>query len=117
SVASVLLGATVGLLIGTAVVHVCLMMVGGARQGFETTLRVLAFAQGSTAWLNVIPCVGPLAIFVWVIVLEVLGIMRAHETTGGKASLAIFLPIITIGICVVLCVALAVGVAVSAKGR
>ncbi len=117
AVASVVLGATIGLLIGAAVVHVCLMMVGGARQNFETTLRVLAFAQGSTAWLNVIPCVGPLAIFVWVVVLEIVGLSRAHETTGGKAALALFLPLIVIGICAVVVVVGVLGVAISAKGR
>jgi hypothetical protein len=117
SVAGVLLGATLGLLIGTAIIHVCLMMVGGARHGFETTLRALAFAQGSTAWLNVIPCAGPLVLVVWVLVLEIIGIARAHETTAGKAALAIFLPMIVAGICVAAVIAIAVAIAVSARGR
>lgn len=117
SVMFVLLGATVFLLIGTAITHVCLMMVGGAHQGFETTLRVLAFAQGSTAWLNIIPCAGPLMIFVWVIVLEINGLAQAHQTTSGKAALALFLPLIVIGVCAALFAAVVLGVLFSAKGR
>src|SRR5947207_15498895 len=37
----------IGLFIGSAIVHLCLMIVGGANQSFETTFRVLAFFQGS----------------------------------------------------------------------
>src|SRR5205823_3061163 len=36
----------IGLFIGAAVIHLCLMIVGGARKSFETTFRVLAFSQG-----------------------------------------------------------------------
>src|SRR3954466_12399829 len=37
----------IGLFIGSAIVHLCLMIVGGANQSFETTFRVLAFSHGS----------------------------------------------------------------------
>src|SRR5215813_6182360 len=35
------------LFIWSAIVHLCLMIVGGANQAFETTFRVVAFTQGS----------------------------------------------------------------------
>src|SRR6188472_3966058 len=48
------------LFIGSAIVHLCLMIVGGANQPFETTFRVLAFTQGSTGPLQIIPLCGGL---------------------------------------------------------
>jgi phage FluMu protein Com len=110
SVVGVLLGATLGLLIGSAIVHVSLMIVGGARQGFETTLRAVAFAQGATGWLNILPCFGPLIIVIWVIALEIIGIARAHETTLGKAALAVFLPMLVCGGIIAAIVVIALGV-------
>ena len=35
-----------GLFIGSGILHLCLMMVGGANRSFETTFRVLCFASG-----------------------------------------------------------------------
>jgi hypothetical protein len=43
----VIVAATLGALLAAAIYHVCLLMVGGARQGFETTFRVVSFVQGS----------------------------------------------------------------------
>src|SRR4029077_19607074 len=84
----------VGLFIGAAVVHVCLMIVGGAKQSFETTFRVLAFSQGSTGPLQMIPLCGGLIAGVWAIVCYCIGLARAHETDTGRAVLAVFLPLI-----------------------
>jgi hypothetical protein len=53
------------LFIGSAIVHLCLMIVGGANQSFETTFRVLAFSQGSTGPLQMIPICGGLISGVW----------------------------------------------------
>jgi hypothetical protein len=99
------IGATIGLMIGAAITHVALMIFGGANQQFETTLRVLGYAQGSTAWLNVIPC-GAVAAFVWTLVQEIVGLAQAHETTQGKAALAVLVPIVICLGCVAAVVAL-----------
>jgi hypothetical protein len=107
---TVALGATIGLFIGAAVIHVCLMIVGGANRQYETTLRVLGYAQGSTAWLNVIPC-GALVAFASVLVQEVVGLAKAHETTTTKSLLAIILPMIVCLGCAAICVAIFLGAA------
>jgi hypothetical protein len=83
-----------GLFIGGAIVHLCLMMVGGANKTFETTLRVLAFTQGSTGPLQMIPLCGGIIASVWAVVLNCIGLARAHETDTGRAVLAVFLPLI-----------------------
>jgi len=82
------------LFIGAGIVHLCLMIVGGANQPFETTFRVLAFTQGSTGVLQVIPVCGGLIAAVWGIVVNCIGLARAHETDTGRAVLAIFLPLV-----------------------
>jgi hypothetical protein len=77
-----------------ALVHVSLMLLGGAKKTFETTFRVIAFAQGSTAPLQLVPCCGGLIAMVWNIVANCIGIARAHEIDSGRATLAVLLPLI-----------------------
>ena len=84
----------IGLFIGAAIVHLCLMIVGGANKSFETTFRVLAFSQGSTGPLQIIPVCGGLIAGVWALVVNCIGLARAHETTTGRAVLAVLLPLI-----------------------
>jgi len=76
----------------SAVLHVCLMLVGGAKQSFETTFRVVCFSIGSVDPLLIIPVCGVFIAFVWRIVLNCIGLARAHETDTGRAVLAVFLP-------------------------
>jgi hypothetical protein len=82
------------LFIWSALAHVCLMIVGGANHSFETTFRVLAFTQGSTGPLQIVPVCGGLISVVWTVVCFCIGLARAHETDTGRAVLAVFLPMI-----------------------
>jgi hypothetical protein len=82
------------LFIWSAIVHLCLMIVGGANQPFETTFRVVAFTQGSAGPLQIVPLCGGVISFVWAIVCYCIGLARAHETDTGRAVLAVFLPLI-----------------------
>jgi len=102
----VLLLVTVGAIIWSAVIHVCLLMAGGAKQGFETTFRVVSFTQGSITPLGIIlgciPYIGGLIHIVWITVVTIIGISKAHEIPTGKAAFAVLLPV---GVCVGLGVA------------
>jgi hypothetical protein len=82
------------LFIGSGILHLCLMIVGGAKKSFETTFRVVCFSSGSTYLLSMIPFCGGMIAMVWNIVVEIIGLARAHETETGKAALAVLLPII-----------------------
>jgi hypothetical protein len=84
----------IGLFIGSAIVHLCLMIVGGANKSFETTFRILAFSHGSTGPLQIIPVCGGLIAGVWALVVNCIGLARAHETSTGRAVLAVFLPLV-----------------------
>jgi hypothetical protein len=80
--------------ISSGILHLCLMIVGGAKKSFETTFRVVCFSSGSTYLLSMIPFCGGMIACVWNIVLEIIGLARAHETDTGKAAMAVLLPII-----------------------
>ncbi len=83
----------IGVFIGAAVLHLMLMIVGGANNGFEATVRVVCYAQ--TAQLaGIIPFCGGLISMVWAIILYVFGLATAHRTTQGKAVLAVVLPVV-----------------------
>jgi hypothetical protein len=84
----------VGMFVGSGILHLCLMIVGGANKPFETTFRVVCFSSGSTYLLSMIPFCGGFIAGVWNIVLECIGLARAHETDTGKAVMAVLLPII-----------------------
>ncbi len=75
-------------------VHLALMVVGGANKAFETTFRVISFSQGSTAPLQLVPCCGGLVALVWCLVANCIGVARAHEIDTGRATLAVLLPVI-----------------------
>ena len=85
---------TVGMFIGAAILHLCLMLVGGANRSFETTFRVVGFTAGAANLFSMIPICGGIIALVYHIVLECIGLSRAHPTTTGKALMAIFLPMI-----------------------
>jgi hypothetical protein len=84
----------IGIFVGSAILHICLMLVGGAKQSFETTFRVVCFAGGSVNPLLIVPFCGGLIVGIWKIVLYCIGLARAHETDTGRAVLAVFLPLI-----------------------
>jgi hypothetical protein len=74
------------------IMHLGLMMVGGAARGFEATLRVLCYSE-ATAVFQVIPVCGQLIGSVYMLVLLTIGLAEAHGTTRGKALVAVLLPV------------------------
>lgn len=90
------LATIVGIFIWTIILHVCLLIVGGlskSKSGFEGTFRAASYAQ--TAQIaQIVPVLGSLVAAVWNIVLVVIGCMSLHETTTGKAVVAVLIPFI-----------------------
>jgi hypothetical protein len=86
--------ATIGVFIGAAIQHLALKIVGGAHQQYETSFRVMAFVNGSFAWLNIIPICGPLIGAIWLIVAGIIGMANAHECSTGKAVGAFFVALL-----------------------
>ena len=78
----------IGMFIASAILHLCL------KQSFETTFRVICFAEGSASPLLVIPFCGGLICGIWKIVLYCIGLALSHETDTGRAAIAVFIPLI-----------------------
>jgi hypothetical protein len=96
------IASVIGMFIGSAVYHVMLLLLGGARRPYETTLRVAAYSNGGTAVLNLIPLCGSIAAAVYAIVVAIIGLSRAHEISTGKAAAAVLLPVLICCVLVVL---------------
>lgn len=88
----------VGLFVATAIVHVFLMLFGGARRGFETTFRVACYAE-ATALLQIVPLCGGLIAAVWWIVAAIIGLSEAHGTGKGAAAAAVLVPMLLVCCC------------------
>jgi hypothetical protein len=73
--------------------HVFLLMVQGAKSGFEATFRVVAYSVSPFLFLALPICGGFLA-WIWSLISILIGFQHAHETTGGKAAFAVFLPLL-----------------------
>ena len=85
--------AVLSMVVGAAIYHVMLLLLGAARQPFETTMRVSAYAKGATSLLNVVPVCGGLIAAVWAIVACIVGLAETHEIPLGKAAAAVLIPI------------------------
>jgi hypothetical protein len=84
----------IGMFIGAAITHLCLMLVGGAKQPYETTFRVLCYGGGTGNLLQMIPFCGGFAALIANLIFSCIGLARAHETDTWRALVAILLPMI-----------------------
>jgi hypothetical protein len=81
----------ISLAIWSGILHLCLLLVGGAREGYQATFRVVSYSS-VTSVFNAIPIVGSLA-SLWGLVLTVIGLREIHKTTTGKALGALAIPV------------------------
>jgi hypothetical protein len=83
----------VGLFVGTAILHVCLLLLGTQSRGFGVTLRAVAYAYGPQMFA-VVPFCGSLVGGIWTLVLTIMGTYYGHRTDAWRAVLGYFLPLL-----------------------
>lgn len=88
----------IGVFIAAGVLHLMLLLLGGARRDFEATFRVVSFAQ-ATSVLFLLPFCGQLVGGIWALVLYVIGLAQAHQIGHGKAAAAVLLPLALVCCC------------------
>jgi hypothetical protein len=93
------------LFVWSGIVHLMLLLLGGANRDFEATFRVASYSQ-ATSILQIVPVCGSLAAFVYWIVVQVIGVAHAQGITKGKAAAAVLVPMLL----VCCCCALAIGI-------
>lgn len=102
--------------VGAGILHLSLMICGGAKQAFETTLRTYCYAQGSASMLQVIPGCGALVSGIWALVATCIGISRTHEISTGRAVCAVLLPTAVCCIGAFFVIGAVMGAAMAAQG-
>jgi len=105
----------VGLFILSAILHVLLLLFGGAPRGFEATFRALCYTQAASAF-HLIPFCGWAISFIYMLVLIIVGLSEAHGIGRGRAAAAVLVPLFLFCCCCVGAVILAVGGLASALG-
>lgn len=80
------------LFIAAAVVHLLLRLFAGSVRGFGVTTRVFCYSY-SPQVLAVVPFIGAIAGFAWMVVIAIIGLAAAHRTTTGRAAAAVLIPV------------------------
>ena len=83
-----------GTFIGAGILHLSLMICGGAKQPFETTFRTYCYVHGSAGVLQLVPVCGAMVGGIWALVCLCIGLSKTQEISVGKAVLAVLLPTI-----------------------
>lgn len=92
------LGLAAAAFIGAAINHLALVLLSGARRGFETTFRVCAFANAANV-VSLLPICGPFVASVWFMVLSVIGLSVVHAISWQKAAAAVLMPLVVLCCC------------------
>jgi hypothetical protein len=82
----------IGLFITSGLLHLFLLLIKGARAGFEATFRVVSYSYSANIFF-IAPICGSFIACIWALVITIIGLKEMHEISGGKAALAVFLPV------------------------
>ena len=80
-----------GLFVNSVVVHMSLLMVGGARNGFAATFNVVAYSK-SAKLMNVVPLIGWVVGLVWQMVIQTVGLREIHGISYLRVFCAFLIP-------------------------
>ncbi len=83
------------ILIGSVITHICLIIVGGNKSGFESTFRALSYSYCAHLF-DIIPFIGGIIGSIYMLILTIIGVREVHDITTGRAALGVLLPVIVI---------------------
>lgn len=81
------------LFVVSGIYHLIMLVFGWTKRDFEATFRAIAYAHGPILFYAIPMCGGLIGI-IWTIVLFIFGLKHMQKTSGGKAALTVFLPLI-----------------------
>ncbi|MEO6847542.1 MAG: YIP1 family protein [Chthoniobacterales bacterium] len=84
--------------IGAAVIHLFLMISGGARESLKTTFRIYCYVNGAACVLQFIPLCGMYIYFIGAFILLCIALRVTHGTDSWRAVFAVVVPVIFAGI-------------------
>lgn len=88
------------ILIGSGVTHLCLMIVGGNKMGFQPTFRAISYSWCGNLF-EIVPFIGSAIGSIYTLILTIIGVREVHGISTGKAVLAVLLPLIVIGLLII----------------
>jgi hypothetical protein len=88
----------IGLALGAGLIHVALLLLGGAKSGYSATLRAASYSYAPAA-IGIVPFCGAIVECVWSVVLVVIGLSVLHNISRGKAVAAVVLPLLLFCLC------------------
>lgn len=89
--------------IGSAITHLCLMIIGGNKSGYKATFRAISYAWCGNLF-EIIPFIGSAIGSIYTLVLTIIGVRETHGITTGKAILAVLLPAIIMIILIIVAI-------------
>jgi hypothetical protein len=81
------------IVIGSGIIHLCVMIVGGNRKGFEATFRALSYSH-SAMLFYIVPVIGSFVGYIYFLILAIIGVREGHEISTGRAVIGVLLPLI-----------------------
>ena len=81
------------MVIGSGVTHLCLMIVGGNKKGYQATFRAVSYSFSGYLF-GIIPFIGSTIGGIYAMILVIFGVREVHGISTGKAVLAVLLPVI-----------------------
>lgn len=105
----------VELFVSAAILHVLLLLFGGAPRGFEATFRVRGYAEAAAVF-RLIPFCGTAIFVIYILVLTIVGLSEAHGIGRGRAAAAVLVPLLLFCCCCVGAIIIALGGLASALG-
>ena len=79
------------LLLIALILHWCLLIFSGGKNGFEGTFRVISYSQAIQV-LSLIPLVGGFVGFFWQLIVQIVGLKEVHKTSYLRVIMAYLLP-------------------------
>jgi len=91
-VAMIPLIVAIGIFIYSGILHLLLLIVRGANNGFEATFRVVSYSQAAQV-LGIIPFIGGWIGGIWQLIIQIIGLREMHETSYLRVILAFVIPL------------------------
>lgn len=85
----------IAMFVGSAIIHLCLMIVKGNNHGYKTTFRAISYSYSGYLF-GIIPFIGLIIGGIYTFILTIIGVREGHGISTGKAVLAVLLPVIVI---------------------
>lgn len=84
----------IGLFILSGTIHLMMLFLGATKNGFEATFRVIFYSAGPQIFCLLVPLIGGLVGGIGVLVLGIIGLREAHQTTTGKVIASVIAAVI-----------------------